>query len=195
MIELLNARRMILVIVVLILLCIIIVVWEESITDNVDRPAPYLEYYHNDQNLLSDKNLHSNRSDSSSSSLVQNQVKKIVQDNRQVKNNLKPHISIMAKNHCWMNEKFQVKSKCLICTRKEHHLDYCLQTGHKEEINCEKSGIVFRSCDDIKESLFYVFEFFMLCMSFVFCFYAQKRQSYLNRMILNRIEKQISSGV
>lgn len=95
---------------------------------------------------------------------------------------------------CWTTEKFTVEAKCSPCSVKEMQLPACIATGYKEHLHCDTTGHVFRSCDS-SALLFWMFQFFMLCLSFVFNFYVKQRQTFLNRMILDRIEKQIASGV
>lgn len=176
---------MIVVICVLILLCIIIVILEDSIADNVDRPTPYLEHYHrklNESNVPTIAKV--DNSVPENSSITKSTV-------------ILPHISKQqpATSECWRTEAYRVVGKCSHCSKKEAHLPACLETGYKEHLHCQKSGEdVFRSCDTVT-SLFWGFHFFMLCLSVVFNFYVRKRQSLLNRQILSKIEKQLSSGV
>lgn len=176
MIELLNARRMVFVIGLLILLCIIIVILEDTITDHVDKPTPYLEHLRRHHNQSADQ-----KHPSASSLPV-------------LAGNLSHPSSIQLGSQCWQHEPFTVLSKCGPCSVKERLLPACIDTGYKEHLHCALSGDVFRTCDSVT-SLFWVFHFFMLCLSVVFNFYVKKRQSYLNRLVLERIEKQISSGV
>lgn len=187
MIEHLNTRRMIAVIVVLILLCIIIVILEETITDNVDRPTFYLnqQQQHHHQKLPSSGNNNSN-----------------IHFIEHHHNESKEPIKSFAKDSinptsCLNDEPFVVQTRCTLCSLSErtNHIPYCISTGYKEQIYCQNSGQkIWQSCDSII-SMFYMFELFMLLMSIVFTFYVRKRQSLLNRAILSRIEKQISSGV
>ena len=189
MIEHLNTRRMIAVIVVLILLCIIIVILEETITDNVDRPTFYLnqQQQHHHQKLPSSGNNNSN-------------IHFI--EHHHYQNESKEPIKSFAKDSinptsCLNDEPFVIQTRCTLCSLSErtNHIPYCISTGYKEQIYCQNSGQkIWQSCDSII-SMFYMFELFMLLMSIVFTFYVRKRQSLLNRAILSRIEKQISSGV
>lgn len=184
MIEFLNARRMILVIVVLILLCIIIVILEETITDNVDRPTPYFDLQKMQSNTT---NEHLSKG--------KDQLKKIE------KNELNPNEK---KTKCWELEPFVIEKQCTRCLKDELKLPYCSITGFKEMVRCKVTGIKYRNCtqqDHLYQnkqrlsSLFYIFEFFMLCISIVFINFVQNRQNYLNKMILDRIEEQIACGV
>ncbi|KAH9418959.1 hypothetical protein DERP_011052, partial [Dermatophagoides pteronyssinus] len=96
---------------------------------------------------------------------------------------------------CLNDEPFVIQTRCTLCSLSErtNHIPYCISTGYKEQIYCQNSGQkIWQSCDSII-SMFYMFELFMLLMSIVFTFYVRKRQSLLNRAILSRIEKQISS--
>ena len=177
MIELLNARRMIIVIGILIALCIIIVILEDTITDHVDKPTPYLEHIRQQQYL----------------NLSISQLNKV--SNSVPFSNLNfSHSSPILNANCWKHESFTIESKCAPCSAKERLLPACIVTGYKEHLRCTLSGDVFRSCDNVT-SIFWVFQFFMICLSVVFNFYVKKRQSYLNRLVLERIEKQVASGV
>lgn len=176
---------MIVVICVLILLCIIIVILEDSIADNVDKPTPYLEHYHRKLN-------------ESNASAISKIINNNVPENNSVTKSAiilpdinEPHQT----SECWRTESYRVVGKCSHCNKKEAHLPACLATGYKEHLHCQVSGEdVFRSCDTVT-SLFWGFHFFMLCLSIVFNFYVRKRQSLLNRQVLSKIEKQLSSGV
>lgn len=190
MIELLNARRMIIVIGVLIALCIIIVIFEDTITDHVDKHTPYLEHHRKQEQQKQQQQENSNKNDDSP-------IKPSSDEHLHNQSILQPSSisnSILSEE-CWLHEVFTVKMRCTPCKAKERHLPACLDTGYHEHLHCAKSGVdVFRSCDTVT-SVFWVFQFFMLCLSLVFNFYVKRRQSYLNRVVLDRIEKQIASGV
>lgn len=190
MIEHLNARRMVAVIIVLILLCIIIVILEETITDNVDRPTPYFNQQHHQQ--------HSKYNDSNINFIGHHHYQN--ESRKQIKSPAKdfshPSLNVHTIS-CLSDEPFVVETRCTLCSWSErtNRLPYCIATGYKEQIYCQKSGQkIWQTCDTII-SMFYMFELFMLLMSIVFTFYIRKRQSMMNRAILSRIEKQISSGV
>lgn len=184
MIEFLNARRMILVIVVLILLCIIIVILEETITDNVDRPTPYFDLQKMKLNITNE-----------------HPFKKKDEVKQKEKNELNVNDK---KTKCWESEPIVIEKHCSKCLNNELKLPYCSTTGYKELVRCKITGVVYRNCthqDHLDQnqqrlsSLFYIFEFFMLCISIVFINFVHSRQNYLNKMILDRIEEQIASGV
>lgn len=171
MIEFLNARRMIVVIGILILLCIIIMILEDSIADKVEKPTPYLDHVNRILNSSQLELKHSNQTH-----LHQTNVSS-------------ENISL-----CWKHEQYTVRTKCSPCDMKEMLLPACIETGFKEHLHCKTSGDVFRSCDS-NTFLFWGFEFCMLSLCLVFNFYVKNRQNLLNRQILDRIEKQIASGV
>lgn len=191
MIELLNARRMIIVIGVLIALCIIIVILEDTITDHVDKPTPYLEHHRKQQQQQQEKQQNKKNNNSPV-------IKLPPSSDDHLNNQSDLHASISSGvfgEECWQREAFTIKMRCTPCKAKERHLPACLDTGYHEHLHCAQSGVdVFRSCDTVT-SFFWVFQFFMICLSVVFNFYVKRRQSYLNRVVLDRIEKQIASGV
>lgn len=192
MIELLNARRMIIVIGVLIVLCIIIVILEDTITDHVDRPTPVLDYHH-----LPQLYNHSNIKGNQNRPLNKPTIHELINQSNSSADTIS---KLILTTSCWEHESFVTKKRCSPCQANERLLSYCIDTGYKELVHCEKYGDQYRSCDihqspsDVT-SFFWVFEFFMICISLVFNFYVRRRQSLLNRLVLERIEKQISCGV
>lgn len=179
MIELLSPRRFFVLIGVLLLVCIIIVILEDSIADHVDKPTPYLDRHSSKHQQQ--PHIDANVPPSNHNLLL-------------LPNISQHHPSIQIDQSCWEHEEFTIQVKCAPCKVKERLLSACQSTGYKEHLHCSLSGDVFRSCDSVT-SVFWVFQFFMICLSLVFNFYVKKRQVYLNRLVLERIEKQIASGV
>ena len=98
---------------------------------------------------------------------------------------------------CWLTESFKVIDPCSKCSRSQILNDVtgvCKTTGFSEGIKCQQSGSVSRPCN-IPSEHFWTFEIFMIIIAvsgFYFCNY---RENLIEKMMMDKINKQIASGV
>ncbi|XP_074651271.1 protein JTB-like [Tubulanus polymorphus] len=106
-------------------------------------------------------------------------------------------------DYCWLHEQTQVlTNQCAPCTKLEMkmNMEPCKETGYKVPVICEKTGKVFRSCqkprDAKKEEMyFWIFEASTFVIGIVSYCVVRVRQRKLDKQLLDRINKQISSGI
>ncbi|XP_023236253.1 protein JTB-like [Centruroides sculpturatus] len=101
---------------------------------------------------------------------------------------------------CWNNEKYSVTQNCRACNQFEKvskHTLACLSTGYKEEITCEKSGTVYRSCKVpwLEQRNFWLVEGTAAGMALLGGLAVTWRQKRLDRRTVERIQRQIAAGV
>lgn len=103
---------------------------------------------------------------------------------------------------CWLAEKSTVKSECVKCSDFDLQVkhSFCLETGHKQLVNCEKSGDQYRSCEvprdtAAEEKHFWIFEATTFVVGLISYGIVILRQKRLDKHFLEKINKQIASGV
>ena len=161
---------MILVVVILIMVCIIVIIFEDLLADNVDKPSP-LRPNDNKLNLNSLQTLNSS------------QLNAIKSEN------------LKTESKCWRYESFEVLSGCQRCPQIDNtseELIACKPNGFRQRIECKTIGTVYRWCDR-SEYHFWVFQSIMVLVSIISAFYVNKRQKFINRKTIERIERQIAS--
>ncbi|KAK6180425.1 hypothetical protein SNE40_012585 [Patella caerulea] len=94
-----------------------------------------------------------------------------------------------------------VLETCKICPREENkkELSFCRQTGYKEFVQCPDGKKIFRGCDLYlpanERKTFWIFEATWLIIAVVFYSIVRKRQKVLDNQAMDKINKQIASGL
>lgn len=170
---------MIAIVVSLIAVCVVIIILEDLLADNVDKPSPHraVGLNANKSNLDSDNASKTNKLTNSS------HLNEIRTENAK------------SESKCWLSEQFRVVSECESCPQKDNiseQLIVCNDNGYRQRLECQSVGLVYRPCDR-SEAHFWTFELIMFCLSIVSTFYVHKRQKYIYRKTIERIERQIAS--
>jgi len=180
MIEIFSSRKMIGTTIGLIVVCLVIIILEGIMTDdeNSKQPAPQPE---------NNNGIH----------LMEHDVHAVLDTPKQ--ENRTPALSDKAsktKDKCWLDEEFKVSKACFRCSEFERKgaKSPCRETGFKEELRCDKTGLTFRSCE-FSSSRFWTFELWMVALSVIFYYVTNIRKDSLQSKMIDKINKQIASGV
>ncbi|CAH0384302.1 unnamed protein product [Bemisia tabaci] len=103
---------------------------------------------------------------------------------------------------CWRNEEYKIVEPCKPCTdfeMRSHSVPACDQTLYREVVKCLVSKHeVYRSCGNekwLKEAQFWKFEVWMLLMSIVSSIFVFLRQKFLDRQMIQKIQRQLACNV
>lgn len=177
MIELISSKKMVGVTIVLIVVCLFIIILEGFLADDDGKP-PLTEI---ERPLIP--------------------ARKFINDKGEEANHTKSedNLKLTKPENCWLNEQFVVTKACSKCSQfeiKSQHLSACASTGFKEEVKCSDSGLAFRPCD-VNSTVwtFWKFELWMILLSLVSYAFTHYRENILQSRMLDKINKQIASGV
>lgn len=98
---------------------------------------------------------------------------------------------------CWTRESFSVIKSCVECSDSDKnsskYAKACRKTGFREEIKCSESGTINRSCD-MSSSQFLKFEFLMIASSVLGVYFCKRREAWIEKESMDRINRQVSAG-
>jgi len=108
-----------------------------------------------------------------------------------------PNIS---SDNCWLNEDHVVLMECVQCTEfeKAAGIRPCKPSGHYDKVNCTHAGVVYRSCQRVQrleERNFIAFILITSICAMTFTFLAHWRQKTLDRLMLQKLQKQLGDGM
>lgn len=95
---------------------------------------------------------------------------------------------------------YTVIEKCQRCPKKELRelLKVCMETGYKQKIKCSDGKVEWNWCDispAAEESDFWRFQLIMLVIGIASYALVYLRQQKLDKILMDKIHKQISAGV
>ena len=177
---------------ILVFACVLIIILEGILTDSDDTKPIYKNSKHSPAKVWDQDALNKKKIDE-----IKNAINKTRSSNKtkEETNSEKLENTSM----CWLNEDHLIKQPCSPCTDFEQvsqHQNACVNTGYKELVKCKFSGEVYRSCIMLNDSRsFWSFQFTVMLFSFVgFCL-IQLRNKQLDRKMLERLRRQLQSGV
>lgn len=191
MIELLNSKKMVLLVMILVFACVLIIILEGILTESDEIKPVYQNKFSSNAKLDLDS-LHKKKIEE-----IKGAIDKTKTANRtkEETNSEKLENTSM----CWLSESHLVKEPCSPCSDFEQvsqHQSACQNTGYKELVKCEFSGEVYRSCIVLNDSRsFWSFQFFTMLFGFVGYCLIQWRNRQLDRKMLERLRRQLQSGV
>lgn len=107
-----------------------------------------------------------------------------------------------SKVFCEEGAHIEVLKECEPCNEfQEKTLNYCILTGYKEQVHCSsnnKEMTFFRSCPQfawVEERRFWIFEGCSLLVGFTSYGIVFLRQRRLDRLLIEKVNKQIAAGV
>lgn len=197
MIELLNSKKMVLLVMILVFACVLIIILEGILTEN-DEIKPVYQNQFSSKSKLDLDSLHQKKIDE-----IKTAIHKTFDKSKATNNKTKVETNsekLENASMCWLNENHLVKEPCSPCSDFETagHLQNsaCQNTGYKELVRCEFSGEVFRSCIVLNDSRsFWSFQFSTMLIGFVGYCLIQWRNRQLDRKMLERLRRQLQSGV
>ncbi|KAK3728055.1 hypothetical protein RRG08_022107 [Elysia crispata] len=97
-------------------------------------------------------------------------------------------------------ENYSVIEKCKRCPKKELRdlVQVCMETGYKQKIQCSDGKTEWNWCEispAVEESDFWKFELIMLLIGLSSYALVYLRQQKLDKILMDKIHKQISAGV
>lgn len=191
MIELINSKKMVLLVMILVFACVLIIILEGILTEK-DETRPIYQNKFSSKSRVDLDSLHKKKLEE-----IKNAINKTRSSNKtkEETNSEKLENTSM----CWLNENHLIKIPCSPCTESEQiskHQIACLNTGYKELIKCEFSGEVYRSCIVLNDShSFWTFQFSAMLISLIGYCLLQLRNKQLDRKMLERLKRQLQSGV
>lgn len=99
---------------------------------------------------------------------------------------------------CWMHEEYHIVARCSHCSElaMKGNFTACQKTGFVEQVRCKSGAKVVRSCvHELAVASFYKFELVMILISIAGWFLTQRREAFLTKVAMDRINKQLSCGV
>ncbi|XP_067664754.1 uncharacterized protein [Haliotis asinina] len=111
------------------------------------------------------------------------------------------HIQAMAySNETCKSGKYTALDVCKSCTRDELRRDvhYCHEKGYKLLIQCSDMRIMYKGCDitpDDEQKQFWIFEGVCFVIGIASYLVVHHRRSMLDKMMMDKINKQIAAGI
>lgn len=99
---------------------------------------------------------------------------------------------------CWLHEEFHIVARCSHCSELavKGNFTACQKTGFVEQVRCKGGAKVLRSCvHESAVAAFYKFELVMIIMSVAGWFLTHRREAFLTKVAMDRVNKQLSCGV
>ena len=195
MIELLNSKKMVLLVMILVFACVLIIILEGILTES-DEIKPIYQNRFSSKSKLDLDSLHQKKIEEIKTAIDKTLDKpKAANKSKEETNSEKLENTSM----CWLNENHLIKEPCSPCSDFETaapHQSACQNTGYKELVKCEFSGEVYRSCIVLNDShSFWSFQFATMLVGFVGYCLIQWRNRQLDRKMLERLRRQLQSGV
>lgn len=188
---------MVLLVMILVFACVLIIILEGILTDN-DETKPIYQNQFASKSKLDLDSLHQKKIEE-----IKTAIDKTLDKTKAAPNRTKVETNsekLENTSMCWLNENHLVKVPCSPCSDFEtvagHMQSACQNTGYKELVKCEFSGEVFRSCIVLNDSRsFWSFQFSTMLLGFVGYCLIQWRNRQLDRKMLERLRRQLQSGV
>lgn len=95
---------------------------------------------------------------------------------------------------CWLSESYDVIDQCAKCPRSQITSEDCKATGFKEKVECKQYGYTEKPCN-LPSDHFWSFELSMIVVALAGSYFCNYRENTIERMIMDKINKQIASGV
>ena len=182
---------MVLLVMILVFACVLIIILEGILTEN-DEIKPIYQNKFSSNSKLDLDSLHKKKIE---------EIKTAI-DRTKTSNRTKEETNsekLENTSMCWLNENHLVQEPCSPCTDFEvvsMRLSACQNTGYKERVKCEFSGEVYRSCIVLNDSRsFWSFQFSTMLVALVGYCLIQWRNRQLDRKMLERLRRQLQSGV
>ncbi|XP_018016714.1 protein JTB [Hyalella azteca] len=122
-------------------------------------------------------------------------------DNHRHNSSRQEPVNMSLAENCWSREEFKLLEECQPCTDlelKSRSPVACGTAHYRQKIECNTTGVVFRTCDRVvwlEERHFLVFELSCLAVAIAGYTYTTHRHSYLQDKVLARISQQLAAGV
>ncbi|XP_041361168.1 protein JTB-like [Gigantopelta aegis] len=103
-------------------------------------------------------------------------------------------------NESCSSDKFTELDSCKKCSRKELRklLPFCMETGYKQLVECDNGKKLFRQCmitADIEARSFWIFEAVNIILAVSSYTFVHFRRRKLDKLMMDKINRQIGDGV
>jgi hypothetical protein len=196
MLELINSRKMILLVLGLAGLCVVIIVLEGLFADDQSWHPLFPAQGHRWQ---PHKTLPESKDVVVPISAGSNNPTAVANQSHKQSAPMENKEKLESTAFCWLHEPHVLVEQCSKCTEKDlrDHVEACTNTGYKERIRCQSTGLIMRSCVATAPSTsqFSLFHLSMLFLSGFGYVMIGLRRKQLDAKMYEKFRRQLQSGV